>query len=54
MFAQLQTKGYVRYDDLPLKFRAGVLIAVEFLGNSIDCEGIEVIQCNVRNITKRR
>ena len=54
VFAHLQTKGYVRYDDLPLKFRTGVLIAVEFVSNAYDCEGIEVIQCNVRNITKRR
>lgn len=54
VFAQLQTKGYVRYDDLPLKTRTGALIAVEFVSNAYDCEGIEVIQCNIRNITKRR
>lgn len=54
VFAQLQTQGYVRYDDLPLKTRAGVLIEVEFVSNSYECEGIEVIQCNIRNITKRR
>lgn len=54
VFAQLQTQGYVRYDDLPLKTRAGALIAVEFVSNTYECEGIEVIQCNIRNITKRR
>ena len=54
VFAQLQTKGYVRYDNLPLKFRTGVPIAVGFVSNAYDREGIEVIQCNVRNITKRR
>ena len=54
VFAKLQTKGYVRYEDLPLKTRAGVLIEVEIVSNSYDCEGIEVIQCNVRDITVRR
>jgi diguanylate cyclase (GGDEF)-like protein/PAS domain S-box-containing protein len=54
MFAELQTKGYVRYDDLPLKTRAGMRIAVEFVSNTYDCEGIKVIQCNIRNITERK
>ena len=51
MFAVLQEKGYVRYEDLPLKTRAGKQIAVEFVSNSYDCEGIKVIQCNIRDIT---
>jgi PAS domain S-box-containing protein len=54
MFAELQAKGYVRYEDLPLKTKAGVPIQVEFVSNSYDCEGIKVIQCNIRNITKRK
>lgn len=54
VFARLQTKGYVRYEDLPLKSKTGALIEVEFVSNTYDCEGIEVIQCNIRNITKRR
>jgi two-component system, sensor histidine kinase and response regulator len=54
MFAQLQATGYVRYDDLPLKTKAGARIAVEFVSNSYDCEGIQVIQCNIRNITDRK
>lgn len=54
VFAKLQTKGYVRYEDQPLKTKAGVLIEVEFVSNSYDCEGIEVIQCNIRDITKRK
>ena len=54
VFAQLQSKGYVRYDELPLKTKTGELIDVEFVSNAYDCEGIEVIQCNIRNITKRR
>jgi len=54
MFAQLQASGYVRYDDLPLKTRAGALISVEFVSNAYDCEGVRVIQCNIRNITEQR
>jgi len=54
MFAELQEKGYVRYKDLPLKTRAGVVIAVEFVSNTYDCEGIKVIQCNIRNISQRK
>ncbi len=53
MFAELQTKGYVRYDDLPLKTKSGAKIAVEFVSNTYDCEGIKVIQCNIRNVTER-
>jgi len=54
MFAELQTKGYVRYEDLPLKTKAGAEIPVEFVSNTYDCEGIKVIQCNIRNITERK
>jgi PAS domain S-box-containing protein len=54
MFAELQTTGYVRYKDLPLKTKTGAKIAVEFVSNSYDCEGIKVIQCNIRNITERK
>jgi PAS domain S-box-containing protein len=54
MFASLQTTGYVRYENLPLRAKAGTLIDVEFVSNSYDCEDIKVIQCNVRNISERR
>ena len=54
MFAELQAKGCVRYEDLPLKTRAGAPIEVEFVSNSYDCEGIKVIQCNIRDITERK
>ena len=53
MLAALQATGYVRYGSLPLKTRNGVQIDVEFISNSYDCEGIRVIQCNIRNITER-
>ncbi len=54
MFAELQTNGYVRYEDLPLKSKAGERIEVEFVSNTYNCEGIKVIQCNIRNITERK
>jgi PAS domain S-box-containing protein len=54
MFLELQTKGYVRYEDLPLRTRDGRQIAVEFVSNAYDCDGVRVIQCNVRDITERR
>jgi diguanylate cyclase (GGDEF)-like protein/PAS domain S-box-containing protein len=53
MFVVLQEKGYVRYDDLPLKTKAGGIVQVEFVSNAYDCEGIKVIQCNIRNISER-
>jgi PAS domain S-box-containing protein len=54
MFERLQAEGYVRYDDLPLRTRTGVLISVEFVSNAYDCAGVRVIQCNIRNITAQR
>ena len=54
MFSKIQAEGYVRYDDLPLRTKAGIIIAVEFVSNSYDCEGTKVIQCNIRNITERK
>ena len=54
MFAELKTQGYVRYDGLPLKTSAGAQIEVEFVSNSYDCDGIKVIQCNIRDITESK
>ena len=54
MFARLQSTGYVSYEDLPLRTKTGALIAVEFVSNTYDCEGIRVIQCNIRDITLRK
>jgi PAS domain S-box-containing protein len=51
---ELQTKGYVRYDDLPLKTREGKAVSVEFVSNVYDVGGRKVIQCNIRDITARK
>lgn len=53
MFATLQANGYVRYDDLPLKTKSGSIVPVEFVSNAYDCEGIQVIQCNIRDNSER-
>lgn len=52
-FAELQATRFVRYDDLPLVTKDGRRISVEYVSNVYDCEGIDVIQCNVRDNTKR-
>jgi len=54
MFIEIQTKGHVRYEDLPLRTISGALIQVEFVSNSYDCDGVKVIQCNIRDITERK
>jgi PAS domain S-box-containing protein len=53
-FADLQTKGIVRYDDLPLETRDGRRIAVEFVSDVYTVGGTRVIQCNIRDITRRK
>jgi diguanylate cyclase (GGDEF)-like protein/PAS domain S-box-containing protein len=54
MFSELQTKGYIRYDGLPLKTKSGEQCDVEFISNVYDCDGVKVIQCNIRDITERK
>ena len=53
-FDELQTKHYIRYDDLPLEAKDGSRVSVEFISNVYDCDGTQVIQCNIRDNTKRK
>jgi PAS domain S-box-containing protein len=53
-FADLQTKGIIRYDDLLLETRDCRRIAVEFVSNVYTADGTQVIQCNIRDITRRK
>ena len=53
-FLELQSKGYVRYDDLPLETKDGRPIAVEFVSNVYLVNHHKVIQCNIRDITERK
>lgn len=54
VFGELQAKGYVRYEDLPLETKDGRLIAVEFVSNVYLVNHHKVIQCNIRDITQRK
>ena len=52
-FMELRQTGYVRYDDLPLETAQGQKINVEFVSNVYTEGDHSVIQCNIRDITKR-
>jgi PAS domain S-box-containing protein len=53
-FRELKARRYVRYADLPLKTKNGRSVNVEFVSNVYGANGKKVIQCNVRDITKRK
>jgi PAS domain S-box-containing protein len=53
-FKDLQDRGYIRYEDLPLETKDGRQIAVEFVSNTYAVNGDRVIQCIIRDITARR
>jgi diguanylate cyclase (GGDEF)-like protein/PAS domain S-box-containing protein len=53
-FKKLQDKGYVRYEDLPLEASDGRRVDVEFVSNVYLVDHTKVIQCNIRDITKRK
>jgi PAS domain S-box-containing protein len=53
-FSELQEKGCVRYDDLPLVTKDGRPMAVEFVSNVYLVNQHKVIQCNIRDITQRK
>ncbi len=53
-FAILKKDGYIKYNDLPLRTKAGNIISVEFVSNVYSVNGDRVIQCNVRDITDRK
>jgi PAS domain S-box-containing protein len=53
-FKTLQDNEYIRYEDLPLETLDGRPIAVEFVSNVYLVDHTKVIQCNIRDITKRK
>jgi PAS domain S-box-containing protein len=53
-FLELQTQGYIRYEDLPLEASDERRIDVEFVSNVYTVGDKKVIQCNIRNITRRK
>jgi len=54
MFAELQRREYIRYEDLPLETSDGRRIAVEFISNVYLINHKKVIQCNICDITERK
>ena len=54
MLERLQKDGYVRYESLPLKTKDGHHIAMEFVSNVYHAGDQKVIQCNIRDITRRK
>jgi PAS domain S-box-containing protein len=53
-FRTLQEKGYIRYDNLPLRTRDNRGIEVEFVSNVYPVGDTRVIQCNIRDVTDRK
>ena len=54
IFSELQDKGYVRYEHLPLESKDRRHIDVEFVSNTYWVADQQVIQCNIRDITERK
>jgi len=52
-FRELQSQGYVRYENLPLENKSGQRMSVEFVSNAYNVDSQRVIQCNIRDITER-
>ena len=53
-FQELQTTGYIRYENLPLQTKDGRRVEVEFVSNLYEEGDQEVIQCNIRDIDVRK
>jgi PAS domain S-box-containing protein len=53
-FIELQTNGYMRFENMPLETKNGMQINVEYVSNVYFVDNTKVIQCNIRDITERR
>ena len=53
-FAELQLKDRIRYEALPLETKDGRRVEVEFISNAYLVDKKRLIQCNIRDITKRK
>ncbi|GFO68862.1 hypothetical protein GMLC_24410 [Geomonas limicola] len=54
VLAELDRRGELRYQALPLCTRDGRHLFVDFVGCSYQVEGIRVIQCDLRDVTSRK
>ena len=53
-FIELQNKGYIRFENMPLETKNGLQINVEYVSNVYYVDKVKVIQCNIRDISERR
>ncbi len=53
-FLELQNKGYIRYEDLPLETKNVKKRDVEFVSNTYQVNNHKVVQYNIRDITERK
>ncbi len=53
-FEELRQKGHIRYENLPLRTADGRQVSVEFVSNVYEVDHRKVIQCNIRDSTKRK
>ncbi|MGA2671900.1 MAG: ATP-binding protein [Terracidiphilus sp.] len=54
VFEEIKAKGNARYEDLPFRTKGGLFISVEAVSSLYRVDGETVIQCNVRDIRKRK
>ncbi len=52
-YRELLAKGYIRYENLPLRTKGGDEVEVEFVSNLYTVGDRRVAQCNIRDITQR-
>lgn len=53
-FLELQNKGFIRFEDMPLETKKGRPINVEYVSNVYLVDKAKVIQCNIRDISDRK
>jgi PAS domain S-box-containing protein len=53
-YAELSKNDYIRYDDKALETRSGARVEVEFISNVYRAGEHRVIQCNIRDVRRRK
>lgn len=53
-FRELQEKGFIHYESMPLVTKDGRFFDVEFVSNIYLVLGTKVAQCNIRDVTERK
>jgi two-component system CheB/CheR fusion protein len=51
---ELQNKKFVRYENLKIKTASAEMVEVEFISNVFELDNHKIIQCNIREIAKKR